>query len=147
VNPPDPEAAAAGLGAGGAANTAVGAGSGSFSVCSKEVKPDGCAGRSGAGISREAGAGEAESLAKVRNSSVNPPLPAAPESGAGAFSATSALSAEAILILSSSSGELSAPAPRTTLWTTGSAGGFGAGGAGLAGSGARYSGKKDSNPD
>jgi hypothetical protein len=130
------------------ANTAGGAGSGSFSVFSKEVKPDGCEGRTGAGVSCVAGAGEAESVAKVRSSSVNPPLPAAPEETGAAPSAVVALSADACRIRSSSSGELSAPAPKTTLWTTGSASGFGAGGgSGIAGSGVRCSGKNDSNPD
>jgi hypothetical protein len=127
---------------------AAGGGTGSFSVCSKEVNPDGCAGRWGGGVSRAGGAGVGESLAKVRSSSVNPPLPAALEPAAGAFSARGGLSADACRIRSSSSGELPAPAPKTTLWTVGSASGLGAGGgAGFGASGARYSGKKESSPE
>jgi hypothetical protein len=122
------------------ARAAGAAAAGSFSVCSKEVNPDGCAGRWGGGVSRARGAGAAESLPKVRSSSVNPPLPAPLEPAAGAFSARGGLSADACRIRSSSSGELSAPAPKTTLWTMGSASGFGAGGgAGFGASGARYS--------
>jgi hypothetical protein len=122
------------------ARAAGAAAAGSFSVCSKEVNPDGCAGRWGGGVSRAGGAGAAESLPKVRSSSVNPPLPAPLEPAAGAFSARGGLSADACRIRSSSSGELSAPAPKTTLWTMGSASGFGAGGgAGFGASGARYS--------
>jgi hypothetical protein len=119
---------------------AAGGAAGSFSVCSKEVNPDGCAGRWGGGISRAGGAGEAESLPNVRSSSVNPALPAPLEPAAGAFSARGGLSADACRIRSSSPGELSAPAPKTTLWTMGSASGLGAGGgAGFGASGARYS--------
>jgi hypothetical protein len=122
---------------------AGGVASGAFSVCSKEVNPDGGAGRAGASASRAGGGGGgAESLPKVRSSSVNPPLPAPLEPAAGALSAVGALSADTCRIRSSSSGELSAPAPKTTLCTTGSASGFGAGGgAGFGASGARYSGK------
>jgi hypothetical protein len=120
---------------------AAGGAAGAFSVCSKEVNPDGCAGRWGGGISRAGGAGEGESLPKVRSNSVKPPLPAPLEPAAGAFSARGGLSADACRIRSSSSGELSAPAPKTTLWTIGSASGLGAGGAGFGASGARYSGK------
>ncbi|MGP8173449.1 MAG: hypothetical protein ACLP7O_02740 [Terracidiphilus sp.] len=96
-----------------------------LSVRSKDVNPESCAGRGVSGAGAAAGAGE--SLPKVRNSSVNPALPLPPDPGAGAFSAMDTLSADAIRIRSSSSGELSAaPPPNTTLCTTGSAKAFGA---------------------
>src|ERR1035438_5081090 len=119
------------MAAGGAAG--AGAASGELRVRSKDVNPDSCAGRGGADGGGAADAGAGESLPNVRSSAVNPPLPAPLEAGAGGGSATDALSADASLMRSRSSGELSAPAPSTTLWTTGSANGLG-GGCGFGGS-------------
>jgi hypothetical protein len=127
----------------------VAAASGESSVRSKDVNPDSCAGRlvSGAGISLAA-AGEGKSLPKVRSSSVNPALPLPPDSRAGAFSAMGTLSADAIRIRSSSSGELSAPPPNTTLCTVGSASAFGpSAGSGFAASGAQFSRTLGSAPE
>ncbi|MGB9407332.1 MAG: hypothetical protein WCA89_07330, partial [Terracidiphilus sp.] len=112
---------------------------------------------SGTGIGAAATAGDGRSLPKVRSSSVNPALPCPPANGsgeadallppgsaAGAFSGAATLSADAIRIRSSNSGEFSAaPPPNTTLCTTGSDKAFGAGtgcgaGCGFATSVARF---------
>ena len=112
-----------------------------FSVRSKDVNPESCAGR---GISGACSAvGTDASLPRVRNSCVNPALPFPSCPGRGGFSAMGALPADAIRSRSSRSGELSAaPPPNSTLCTTGSAKAFGAGtgwgtGCGFAASGAR----------
>jgi len=100
------------------------------------VNPDSCGGRgvSGGGIGFATGAGAGASLPRVRSNSVNPAFPLPAGSAAGAFSTLDALSADALRIRSSNSGELSAPPPpNTTLCTTGAARGFATGAAGVTG--------------